>query len=995
MNAQRLPAARHSTSHAFITFIMLALMAAWLCGPAAARVAAPVEEEVAGGELAILDAQGAVAGFCPLKTTAFNVEVSGQFAETRVRQVFENTSQRKIEAVYTFPLSERAAITSMSMSIGDRVIVAQVMERDLARSLYEAARDANHAAALLEQQRPNIFTQSVANLEPGAAIEVEITYVEVVDHRDGEFTLALPMTITPRYSPRDGSAPDTSIISPMPVRPPMRAGHDVTIAVTLDTGGPGLKGVRSELHEITQDVRSLNEDDQPRRIAVSLRNEVEIPNRDFVLRWHHVNDRIEDAVFTHVTEVGEGFFTVLLEPPQRVEPEEILPRELIFVMDTSGSMSGYPIEKSKDVLVRAIDAMRPADTFNVITFSGHTSILWEEPRPNTQENRALAIAHVENQQGAGGTEMMKAIDAALRPRSGAEGDAPVRLALFFTDGAVGNDFAIIEAVRKHAASTRVFSFGIGNSVNRFLLASMADAGRGEVEFVTQAADADEAVARFVKRIESPILSDIRVRIEGAGSVSDVLPLPIQSFLPDLFDVEPLVMYGRFDPAQPGEGAIHITGRTPAGPFERRVPITFPAQAPDHGVAATFWAREQIDALMASDLAGMQSGNPKEEIRDAIIALGIEFHVLSQFTSFVAVEMERKTIDGKSVLVPVPVELPNDTRWEGFFGGEMGPRVVGHRPPQVPNAPSRSGNRGGGGSGGGGGGGFGGGYGGGGSGGDVFEENDEEIARPTAEELAEELIEIITESIEPDRWEDNGGLAATVRYYQGSLIIEAPPYIHRQVGHLVEELKQIRADEALRRGPPHANAPRVLELAEKGDLAAAAALAAWVSAKSVDFDLTEAMGLLVSAPESELKDALEALRATIKDQEQARAKRIHREVTIAHRVDEDLARYALAPGLPDSLDPSYSGSRPGFSWDAKRGGVWLMIITRSAEAAEALQSNLIALGCEVEPGQALALEIKCLAPLGRLDDIAMLGGIVHIGPAPRDVVWSQPVRDDDE
>jgi Ca-activated chloride channel family protein len=980
--------------HGILTLAFAIFLAVSLdCRPAEALPFADDAGDVAAGELAILDEQGAVAGFCPLKTTHYEVEVSGQFADVRLRQVFENTSSEKIEAVYTFPMSERAAVTNMTMTIGDRVIVAEVMERDLARSLYEAAKEANHAAALLEQHRPNIFTQSVANLEPGATIEIEIGYVENVDRRDGEFTLVLPMTITPRYAPSDGSAPDTSIISPMPVKPPTRAGHDVSIEVVLDSGGPGLDDLRSELHEITEDVAALNRDNQPCRIEVSLVNEAEIPNRDFVLHWRYGNDKIEDAVFTHVTEEGEGFFTILLEPPQRVEAAEILPREIIFVMDTSGSMMGYPIEKSKDVMVRAIDAMRPADTFNVITFSGFTSILWPLPRPNTPENRALAIAHVQNQQGSGGTEMMKAIDAALRPERDDGSVSPMRLALFFTDGAVGNDFAIVEAVRKHAASTRVFSFGIGNSVNRFLLSSMAYAGRGEVEFVTQESDADAAVARFVNRIEAPILTEITVRIDGSGAASELVPVPAGGFLPDLFDSEPLVLHGRFDPAQAGDATIRITGRTPAGDFERVEPIVFPAIAPEHKIAATFWARAQIDALMDGDLQGMQSGNPKAEIRDAIIDIAIKHHVLSQFTSFVAVEMQRKTIDGKPVLVPVPVELPSDTRWEGFFGGEHRPAIA--RQMNVPNAPGGApatrvrGGFGGGSGMGGGGGGFS-----GGGGGDIFEENDDEIGRPTAEDYADELIEIITESIDPERWEDNGGLAATIRYYNGMLIINAPPYIHRKVEEFLADIQRVQQDQALHRGPPHMNAPRVVEFAEKGDLASAAALAAWVSANSIDFDLTEPMSRLLAAPPAEREQAVDALRAIVDEQQIARAQRIHRDATIASRLDEDLIRYARLPGAPETLDPSYAGARPGFSWDDQRGGLRLVVTLRSIESTMALTSELEALGCEVDRTDEPATKLRCLVPIGRLDDIAMLAGVLRIGPAPRDVIWSQPAEVDD-
>ncbi|MCZ6612253.1 MAG: VIT domain-containing protein, partial [Planctomycetota bacterium] len=507
-----------------------------------------------GGRLDALDEEGNILGPCPLKRTDVDVQVSGFFSRVTLTQSYHNPYEKKIEAVYTFPMSHRAAVDRMIMTIGDRVVVGEVKERQLARQIYEAARAQGYVASLLEQERPNIFTQSIANIEPQAEIVVEISYVEILQIKDGAYSFDFPMVVGPRYIPgapmtspsivpaelvlrhglillgpakltvgaagevdelgtlqagklhallgaaqpikypsdawwgrgdetggagqpglwyrfeaeycdaskefgelyTDGTAqlngrwffidrktinemgtgfaqdtnqvPDASRITPEPVKPPTRAGHDITISITIDTGGPGLLDIKSDLHQIVRSDEVMRDDGLVRKITLALAKKRAIPNRDFVLSWRQTADTIQEATFIHTSErhgdYSGGFFTLILQPPDRVEDADVAPRELIFVMDTSGSMSGFPIEKSKEVMTRAIDAMRPADTFNIITFAGRTAILWDTPRPATAENRAEAKTFVESRQGGGGTEMMKAIEAALVQTVG-EGPQPL------------------------------------------------------------------------------------------------------------------------------------------------------------------------------------------------------------------------------------------------------------------------------------------------------------------------------------------------------------------------------------------------------------------------------------------------------------------------------------------------------------------------------------------------------------------------------------------
>ncbi|MCH7847853.1 MAG: VWA domain-containing protein, partial [Planctomycetes bacterium] len=836
-----------------------------------------------GGRLDALDDEGNLIGPCPLKHTDVNVEISGFFSRVTLKQTYHNPYKKKIEAVYTFPMSHRAAVDRMTMTVGDRVVVGEVKERERARQIYEAARAQGYVASLLEQQRPNIFTQSIANIEPEAQVIVEISYVEVLQSKDGQYTFDFPMVVGPRYIPgasmtspavvpaelavrhgvillgparltvgaagevtelgslqtgklnalltsaqpikypgntwwgkgdptggagqptvwyrfeaeygdgakefgelyTDGTGwingrwfftdpaaikqigtgfsqdtnqvPDASRITPEPVKPGERAGHDISISVTIDTGGPGIVDLKSALHEIKGD-DFLDDVEAPNKVTVALADNDEIPNRDFVLSWRTSAETITEAKLTHAGDNG-GFFTLILQPPDRIEDADVPPRELIFVMDISGSMSGYPIEKSKEVITKAIDAMRPRDTFNVITFANGTNFLWSDPKSATAENIAAAQSFINSRSGGGGTEMMTAINAALvqtvgegptplTPRQLADlpadgrgvtmlvrcGDIgatlpaeaeghelivtihlgngvtmlvrglqmhyhvrpswqlvtgrwvtqggrrvftvdevrhvdeaaaakPMRIVLFLTDGYVGNDMAIIGAIKKNAHTTRVFSFGIGNSVNRYLLQGMANAGRGEAEFVLLESDSDAAVERFTKRVETPVLTDITLTFSDGLEVTDVIP-PLDS-VPDLFDVQPLVIHGRY--SQAGKGTLTIAGNTGAGAYERVVDLEFAEDQPEHDVIATLWARAKVEQIMNQDLAAAQANAFPADLKQQVVALGEAFQIMTQYTSFVAVEKSRLTIDGKPVLVAVPIEMPAGVSYEGIFG----------------------------------------------------------------------------------------------------------------------------------------------------------------------------------------------------------------------------------------------------------------------------------------------------------------------------------------
>jgi Ca-activated chloride channel family protein len=620
-------------------------------------------QQVTQGGLEAVGAGGKSLGACPLKHTDVKAEISGFLSRVKVTQEFENNFSEKIEAVYVFPLPQNAAIDDMTMRIGERTVRGKILKREEAREVYEAAKSNGQIASLLDQERPNIFTQAVANILPNEKIIIEISYVETLKYEDGAYEFVFPMVVGPRYIPGNaigkqagGFAPDTnqvpdaSKITPMPAKD--HAGHDISIAVKLDAGVT-IENVQSKSHEIESAMLSANS------YNVQLKNEKTIPNKNFILRYDVSGKRIEDAVLTHRGEKG-GYFTLILQPPGEVRTQDVTPKEIVFVLDTSGSMSGFPIDKAKEAMKLALDGLNPQDTFNLITFAGDTSILFEKPVAATRENLRKAQAFLESRRGGGGTEMMKAIKAAL---DASDSQQHIRVVCFMTDGYVGNDLEIVGEIQKHP-NARVFSFGIGSSVNRFLLDKMAEEGRGEVEYVALNDDGSRAAKRFHERVRSPLLTDISLDF-GNLQVADVYPKRIN----DLFSSKPVIIHGRY--TKGGSGVIKLKGKSFGRETVREIAVNFPENEPNHDVLATLWARTRIDDLMSQDYAGAQNGNQKPEVKDAITNLGIEYRLLTQFTSFVAVEERIVTDGGQPRKIEVPIEMPEGVSREGVFGESEG------------------------------------------------------------------------------------------------------------------------------------------------------------------------------------------------------------------------------------------------------------------------------------------------------------------------------------
>ncbi|MCP9494185.1 MAG: VIT domain-containing protein [Pyrinomonadaceae bacterium MAG19_C2-C3] len=654
----------------------------------AAQDADTVNQNISGtgsGALQILTPTGEIQAACPLKHTDVKAEVSGFVARVNVTQVFANPSSEKIEAVYVFPLPAMAAVDDMKLEIAGRVVRGKILRREEARSVYEAARNAGQVTGLLDQERPNIFTQSVANIPPGAQVTITISYVETLKYEDGKYEFSFPTVVGPRYIPaalrgdvqttntppnvkrrfpqtQSSSAtgvPDRERISPPVARQGKRAGHDIAISVNLDAGVT-LDNVTSTSHEVEVGRTGSS------TAIVKLKNQATIPNKDFVLHYDVAGREVRDALLTHRAANAnskEGFFTFILQPPERVVASDITPKELVFVIDTSGSMMGFPLDKAKETMKLALDGMNPRDTFNLITFSGDTRILFPEPVPATRENLSQAQSFLDSQRGEGGTEMMRAIQAALKPSSNIYGTTkPVRVVCFMTDGYVGNDMEIIAEIQKYSAA-RVFSFGIGNSTNRFLLDKMAEAGRGEVEYVALNDDGSAAAHRFHERIQNPLLTDISLTWDGIA-VTDIYPRRT----PDVFSAKPVIITGRY--TRPGTGKLRLRGRTANGEYTRDINVELPAVETGHDALASLWARRKVDDLMSGDWLGIQRGQPQPNVKEQITQTGLDYRLLTQFTSFVAVEEMTITEPGSPPRkIEVPVELPDGVDERGIFGSE--------------------------------------------------------------------------------------------------------------------------------------------------------------------------------------------------------------------------------------------------------------------------------------------------------------------------------------
>ncbi|MBX7131227.1 MAG: VIT and VWA domain-containing protein [Fimbriimonadaceae bacterium] len=603
------------------------------------------QEDAAPGQLTIVDKTGRPTILCPLKGTKVDAEITGFGARVTVVQTFTNPTKSPIEAVYTFPLPADAGVDRMRMQVGSRIIEGEIKKREEARQIYEAAKNAGQVASLLDQERPNIFTQSVANVMPGAQIRVEVSYVQLLKYEEGQFEFSYPMVVGPRFMP--ATTPDPGKIAPAYVPKGTRSGATIDLNVRVNAGAP-IQTISSVLHEVSQRIG-------PNACTVTLAKKDEIPNKDFILRYGVATDTIQDALLTHWDPKRGGTFTLVLMPPKVVKPEAVKPKEVIFVVDQSGSQNGFPIEKSRELTLKLLKRLNPDDTFNVMGFSNTVNPLWPEPRQASDAAVQEAEAFVKGLNANGGTQLLTAVQAALGVP---EDRSRLRLVVFNTDGFVGNDFEILDEIQKKIGFARMFTFGIGNGVNRFLIDAMSAEGKGDSEIVTLAEAADPAVERFIRRTQNPILTGITVDVDGV-TVSDMLPKAI----PDVFSEKPVVIKGRY--TRPGSGTLTIRGTLGQEEWSKQIDLILSDQATSGSAIATLWARSKVDELMRSNWREAAKLTPegRKVNEDKIVAVALDYGLMTQYTSFVAVEKKVVNVGGKQRTVAVPVDMTDGVNFQ--------------------------------------------------------------------------------------------------------------------------------------------------------------------------------------------------------------------------------------------------------------------------------------------------------------------------------------------
>ncbi|MHC4172898.1 MAG: VIT domain-containing protein [Planctomycetota bacterium] len=587
----------------------------------------------------------------PLKHTDVKGKISGYIATVQVTQQFHNPYGEKIEAVYVFPLPQNAAINEFIMIIGERRIRGIIRERKEAERIYQEARRQGYVASLLTQERPNIFTQKVANIEPGKEIDVNIKYFNTLAYVDGWYEFAFPMVVGPRFNPSgytDGvgavasgkagiSGQKTEV---QYLKPGERSGHDISLAVDINAG-VAIEEVVCSSHVIT------NSSPRPEKRTVKLSSLDSIPNKDFVLRYKVAGKAIKSAVVTHRDKRG-GFLTLMLYPPANLSHLKRAPMEMIFVLDCSGSMKGKPIAKAKDAIRRALRKLGPNDTFQIIRFSNNASQFGPNPVPAGAANIRRALKYVDSLHGSGGTMMIEGIKAAL--------DFPhdshrFRLVSFMTDGYIGNEVEILAAIHKRLGASRIFSFGVGSSVNRYLLDRMAKLGKGAVAYIGLDDSAGQVVDLFYECISHPALTDITIDW-GDMKVTDVYPRRI----PDLFVGRPVILTGRFNSQH--NTTIRVTGKVGDLTQEMAIPVDLDDSAAAHLGIACVWARKKIE-----DLANQATYDSNSDLPGQIKQVALEYSLMSAYTAFVAVDSSRQTAGDHGVTVAVPVPVPDGVRYE--------------------------------------------------------------------------------------------------------------------------------------------------------------------------------------------------------------------------------------------------------------------------------------------------------------------------------------------
>jgi Ca-activated chloride channel family protein len=577
----------------------------------------------------------------PLKSTKVSVRIVGVIADVTVTQQYKNEGSRPLEARYVFPGSTRAAVYGMNVRLGERLLTAKIREKQQARIEYEDAKREGRTAALLEQHRENVFQMNVANILPGDDVRVELRYTELIVPTDGRYQFVFPSVVGPRYNGAPANGKDGGGTGEKWIATPyLRQGQASTAGFSLElhvaTPIP-LESAGSPSHRI--ELEQLSKEETRVQLAA---NGGSANDRDFIFDYRLAGDQIQSGLVL-ARGKDENFFLAMVEPPAQAPLNLIVPREYVFVMDISGSMHGFPLDTAKALLSDLIGSLRPSDTFNVMLFSGSNRMLAPQSVPATRANIDLALRTIREQGGSGSTELLPALRKALAlPR---EADR-ARSFVVVTDGYVSVEREAFDLIRRNLSEANLFAFGIGSAVNRHLIEGMARAGQGEPFIVTSPAEAGREAQRLRRMIDSPVLTHVKARFEGLD-VYDVEPLSV----PDVFARRPVVIFGKWR-GEP-KGRLVLEGHAADGPYSASLNVD-PAAVSERNAALRYlWARHRIAAL--SDQETLEGGGA---YRQAILDLGLQYNLLTQYTSFIAIDrIVRNPTPAASAAVGQPSPLP--------------------------------------------------------------------------------------------------------------------------------------------------------------------------------------------------------------------------------------------------------------------------------------------------------------------------------------------------
>ncbi len=619
--------------------------------------------QVQRGSLLLHLASGGVALDAPMLKTDVKMDVSGMLARVSVRQRFKNIGSEWAEGVYVFPLPEDAAVDRMRLRIGERIIEGEIKEKAEARRSYEKAKREGKKASLLRQERPNIFTTAVANIGPGEEVVVEIEYQQNLHYDQERFSIRFPLVVAPRYIPgtplaRDEikgfqasgwakdttQVPDASKITPLVIDPSHGKINQVSIEVRLNAGFP-LAQLESSYHQMdsSRDEQGVHH--------LSLRDGQIPADRDFELTWLPAANTAPQAAMFKQRWEGSDYALVMVMPPAKAHADVgRTAREVVFVIDTSGSMHGESIDQARSALLLALQRLRPEDRFNVIQFNSNTSALFGGAVQATPNNIHQAMNYVAGLHAEGGTEMLSALRLALRER-GAEG--MLRQVIFLTDGSVGNEEELFNTIQQQLGDNRLFTVGIGSAPNSFFMTRAAQFGRGTFTYIGKVGEVKQKMLELFSKLESPMLTDISIKLADGGK-ADIRP----GRIPDLYLGEPLLVTLRAEQAVAG---MEISGVLDGKPWSRNIDMQGGAESP--GVHL-LWARRAIADLMDEKARGKQ----ESEVRPAVLNLALEHKLVTKYTSLVAVDKTpARPLDKGLQQKNIPTNLPHGWSANKVFG----------------------------------------------------------------------------------------------------------------------------------------------------------------------------------------------------------------------------------------------------------------------------------------------------------------------------------------